>query len=134
MGGKYLLDTHTLIWYQGGNPKMSEQLIDKIKSKENVILFSQLSLIEIVIKQKIGKLPDFKTTIDRIYEQALEDGFSFLNIRNQHIASYLTVPFYEQHRDPFDRLLIATAYEEKAGIMTTDKNFLLYPELVKVLW
>ena len=53
MGGKYLLDTHTLIWYQGGNPKMSEQLIDKIKSKENVILFSQLSLIEIVIKQKI---------------------------------------------------------------------------------
>ena len=134
MTGKYLLDTHTLIWYQGGNPKISKQLIEEIQNKENIIFFSQLSLIEIAIKQKIGKLPDFKASIDRIYEQALEDGFSFLNIRNHHISSYEKVPFYEQHRDPFDRLLIANAYEEKAGIMTTDKNFLLYPEFVKVLW
>lgn len=63
MTGKYLLDTHTLIWYQGGNPKISKQLIEEIQNKENIIFFSQLSLIEIVIKQKIGKLPDFKQAL-----------------------------------------------------------------------
>lgn len=63
MTGKYLLDTHTLIWYQGGNPKISKQLIEEIQNKENIIFFSQLSLIEIAIKQKIGKLPDLKQAL-----------------------------------------------------------------------
>ena len=134
MSHKYLLDTHALIWYQGGHPKMSKQLIEKIQNRENLVFFSQLSLIEITVKQKIGKLPDFKSSVERIYEQAIEDGFSFLHITNQHIINYEKVPFHTHHRDPFDRLLIATAVAEDAGILTADRNFLLYPDLVKVWW
>ncbi len=134
MSEKFLLDTHALIWYQGGSRKMPKKLIDNIRNKENLILFSQVSLIEIAVKQKIGKLPNFKASIEKIYEQALEDEFTFLNILNQHINGYKKVPLYNKHRDPFDRLLIATAFEEKLDVITIDKNFLLYPELIKVLW
>ncbi len=134
MGEKYLLDTHALIWYQGGNTKLPIHVIDEIRNKDNIILFSQLSLFEITIKQTIGKLPDFKADIERIYEQALQDGFSFLNIENQHISAYRKIPVLERHRDPFDRLLIATAYEENAKIITADSHFSLYSENIKVLW
>ena len=95
--------------------------------------FSQISL-EIAIKQKIGKLPDFKINIERVYNQALDDGFAFLEIENRHINAYHEIPLYEQHRDPFDRLLIATAYIENSIVLTVDRNFSLYPEFIKIQW
>ena len=134
MGKKYLLDTHALIWYQGGNSKLSKKLIQLIQNKDNEIFFSQISLIEIAVKQKIGKLPSFKVEVENIYFQAIKDGFTFMDIINQHITAYQKVPLYEQHRDPFDRLLIASAFEKKADIITIDSNFSLYPELVNVVW
>lgn len=75
-----------------------------------------------------------KLSINQIYEQAIDDGFVFWEIQNKHIAIYHKVPLFEKHRDPFDRLLIATAYEEKVDVITIDHNFLLYPNLIKVLW
>jgi PIN domain nuclease of toxin-antitoxin system len=40
----------------------------------------------------------------------------------------------EDHRDPFDRLLIATAIEEGAAIITADEKFNLYADLIKKIW
>jgi PIN domain nuclease of toxin-antitoxin system len=97
-------------------------------------LFSQVSLFEISIKQKIGKLPEFYATIEEIYLQAVKDGFTFIGVRNQHIYNYNEVPLYKDHRDPFDRLLIATAMEENATIVSADEQLRLYADLIKVLW
>ena len=58
VGKKYLLDTHCLLWFQENNPKIPKRVMQEIQNPENLILFSQLSLYEIVIKQAIGKLPD----------------------------------------------------------------------------
>jgi PIN domain nuclease of toxin-antitoxin system len=91
-------------------------------------------LFEIAIKQKIGKLPDFQGDIAAIYRQALSDNFTFLPISNTHISAYATIPLFAQHRDPFDRLLIATAYEEAATLITIDSNFSLYSKLIELFW
>jgi PIN domain nuclease of toxin-antitoxin system len=133
-GVHYLLDTHVLIWFQENNPKIPERVMKEIQKSGNTILFSQVSLFEISIKQKVGKLPAFYATIEEVYQQAINDGFTFLNIQNQHIYNYNKVPLLEDHRDPFDRLLIATAMEEKAVILSADEKVSLYPDLVKVLW
>jgi PIN domain nuclease of toxin-antitoxin system len=133
-GVRYLLDTHVLIWFQENNPKIPERVMKEIQTSGNTILFSQVSLFETSIKQKIGKLPAFYATIEDVYQQAINDGFTFLNIQNQHIYNYNRVPLLEDHRDPFDRLLIATAMEEKAVILSADEKMSLYPDLVKVLW
>ncbi|MBD0293986.1 MAG: type II toxin-antitoxin system VapC family toxin [Flavisolibacter sp.] len=109
-------------------------MMQEIQNPENVICFSQISLFEIVIKQKIGKLPLFLATIADIYQQALKDNFTYLPVKNRHIELYDKVPLLEEHRDPFDRLLIATALAEEFTIITADKNFTLYSELIKVLW
>jgi PIN domain nuclease of toxin-antitoxin system len=133
-GVRYLLDTHALIWFQENNPKIPESVMKAIQEEGNIILFSQVSLFEISIKQKIGKLPAFNATVEEIYHQAIKDGFTFLAIQNQHIYNYNEVPLSEGHRDPFDRLLVATAMEENSVIISADEKFNLYNRLISVLW
>ena len=128
------MDTHCLLWFQENDPKIPAYVMQEIQNPENIILFSQISLFEITIKQQIGKLPDFKSTIEEIYHQALSDNFNFLPITNQHIYNYCNIPLLRDHRDPFDRLLIATAMEEDAIMVTRDNNFRFYKDLIKILW
>ena len=47
----YLLDTHCLIWFQENNSKIPERVMQQIQDTSNTILFSQISLFEIAIKQ-----------------------------------------------------------------------------------
>ncbi len=131
---RYLLDTHSLIWFQENNPKIPSNVMKLIQTPENTILFSQISLFEISIKQKIGKLPTFYATIEEVYLQAINDGFTFLSIHNQHIYNYSKVPLIEDHRDPFDRLLIATAMQESAIILSADHKLNVYTDIAKVVW
>ena len=56
MQARYLLDTHCLIWLQENNPKLPEHIIQIITSSDTIIYFGQISLFEIAIKQKIGKV------------------------------------------------------------------------------
>jgi len=134
MPNSYLLDTHCLIWFHENNPKIPSRVLDIIQNPENIILFSQVSLYEIAIKQKIGKLPDFKSDIIEIHQQAIKDNFTFIQLQNKHLSSYSKVPLHDHHRDPFDRLLIATAYEEEATMVTVDNNFELYRNFISILW
>ncbi len=133
-GDNYLLDTHSLIWFQENNPKIPEQVMKLIQQPDNIIFFSQVSLFEITIKQKVGKLPAFYASTEEIYGQAINDGFTFLSIQNQHIYNYIKIPLLKDHRDPFDRLLIATALEESAAILSADEQFKLYANMVSVIW
>jgi PIN domain nuclease of toxin-antitoxin system len=132
---RYLLDTHVLLWFQLGElDKISKGVLRIIQEDRNEILFSQVSLFEIAIKQAVGKLPQLQTDTDEVYHQGIKDGFVFLPIQNDHISSYKKVPLFDQHHDPFDRMLIATAYEENATIITIDKNFKLYGGFVDIFW
>ncbi|MBF0120223.1 MAG: PIN domain-containing protein, partial [Desulfobacterales bacterium] len=94
--------------------------------------FSQISLIEIAIKLKLGKL---KLHVDLpIISQTLQnDGYEQLNIQNKHILSYQHIPLYDNHRDPFDRLLIATALSENFSLITSDEKFILYQNLIPLV-
>jgi PIN domain nuclease of toxin-antitoxin system len=85
---QYLLDTHCLIWFQENNPQVPEMVMRVIQNRVNTILFSQISLFEIAIKQKIGKLPMFEATISEVFEQGIRDNFTFLPFQNHHIEAY----------------------------------------------
>ncbi len=130
----YLIDTHCLIWFQDNNPKIPKRVMGILQNPQNTILFSQISLFEITIKQQIGKLSKFTATIEEIFNQALIDGFTFLPIANKHLFQYNNIPLYEQHRDPFDRLLLATTLSEKATLLSADANFSLYKDILEVVW
>lgn len=105
-----------------------------IQDSNNEIFFSQISLFEITIKRKAGKLPAFDVSIEDLNERALDDGFAYLPIQNQHLFNYKKIPLNESHRDPFDRLLIATVLTENAIILSGDEKFKKNKEMIQLVW
>ena len=120
----YLLDTQILIWSIVSSGKLSRKV--KTILQENTIWVSQVSLYEIAIKQKIGKLSDFTISTEGLLKQMSADRFHLLPIKTVHIAAYEAIPLFPEHRDPFDRLILATAFEEDIPVISADGNFKLY--------
>ncbi len=96
---KYLIDTQILIWTIIEPNKLSPNAL-KILSG-NIIAVSQISLFEIAIKQKIGKLPTLNIAIPTLIKRVENDGFEILPIKNSHIGNYAQIPLIPEHRDPF---------------------------------
>lgn len=130
---RYLLDTQILIWSLEDNPKLKESSRTIIENPANAIFVSQFSLMEMSIKLKLNKLPEFIVSIEHIASQLLSDGFEILPVSNNHIFSYQQVPFFEDHRDPFDRFLLATALSEQIPIISNDEKFQIYKPLITVI-
>lgn len=130
---RYLLDTQILILYLQGNPKLKASLRTLIANPAHTILVSQISLIELSIKLKLGKLPEFIVSVEYIADQLISDGFSILPITNSHIFFYQSIPLFEDHRDPFDRFLLATALSEQIPIISIDEKLIRYRPLINVI-
>jgi PIN domain nuclease of toxin-antitoxin system len=52
---KFLINTHSLIWYVGGNKELSKRAVSIIEKPENIIYVSKASLWELAIKISIGR-------------------------------------------------------------------------------
>ena len=129
----YLIDTQILIWYQLIDQKLKSPVYAILTDESNKILVSQVSLYEIAIKQKIGKMPEIQISISQLVELIQKDGFEILGIKNQHINQYDAIPLFSDHKDPFDRLILATALSEQIPIISADENFKLYREIIDLI-
>ena len=123
---RYLIDTKIAVWAKENNPKLAPLVRSLLEDSGNEILVSQFSLIELSIKLKIGKLPGFIVSIETFIETLVEDGFVVLPVSNQHISTYQDIPIFDEHRDPFDRCIIATAHAEGLPLISADSQFERY--------
>jgi PIN domain nuclease of toxin-antitoxin system len=87
------------------------------------------SLWEFAIKLSLGKI-DFDGGITHLRGLIKQAGFIVLPVSESYLESVITLPFI--HRDPFDRLLIATAKTDDMTILTADENIQMYD--VSWLW
>ncbi len=92
-----------------------------IADADNQIFVSVVSIWEIIIKQKTGKLKTRECPEDWI-DQC---GFMVLNVTMEHLNALRKLPMY--HKDPFDRLLTAQAIKEDLWFMTRDSQIVHYP-------
>jgi PIN domain nuclease of toxin-antitoxin system len=121
---KLLLDTHAFLWWVGATPGLSRKARSAIGSGRNECLVSIATAWEIAIKVSLGSLR-VEGALDRFLpEQIAANGFQSLTIDLRHAARVATLPFH--HRDPFDRLLVAQALEEKLPMVTADPVFEKY--------
>lgn len=130
---KYLIDTQILIWFELASNDLKPHIYDILIDEQNEIFVAQISLLEIAIKQKIGKLPDLSWNTDAIVNQLLIDNIQLLPLRNTHIAAYSKVPLLAHHRDPFDRLLLASALAENLTVISADKHFREYMPHIRLV-
>ncbi len=124
----YLLDTHTCIWAIGKQSKLSATVRNILQEEENNFWVSKISLLEIAIKKKIGKLEEFEISFPEFIESIYSSGYYMLELSDEHFQSYININFHETHRDPFDRYLLAAAQSEKLAIITKDDKFQLYSQ------
>ena len=121
---KYLLDTHTLLWFLKGDKKLSDKALRLIDSPRNSKFLSIVSLWEIAVKVSLGKLVLDKP-FERLFpEQLYFNRIEILDITVDSLIKLTTLPFH--HRDPFDRLIIAQALVEDLPIIGTDAAFDAY--------
>jgi len=128
-----LLDTHTLIWSTEAAPSLSKKATLLIKDPTNNIFVSMVSFYEVAIKVSIGKMKLGKT-IEKFYQQTLAANIEVLPISPKYLETFANLPLFPNHKDPFDRLIIATALTDNLSIITTDAKFSLYKELVDIVW
>ena len=118
---RLLLDTHALLWWLSDDSRLGQQVRDLISDPENDVLVSVVSLWEITVKLRIGKLD---ANLLEILAVLPDMGFDRLDIADSHLVELAKLPLH--HRDPFDHLLMAQAIAEGAYFISNDQNVPLY--------
>jgi PIN domain nuclease of toxin-antitoxin system len=127
---RVLVDTHTFLWALLQDHRLSAKAKQILTSTEHEIYFSLVSLWEIAVKMKIGKLNTAGSSVSYIRDEMEEYGMELLPVRYEHILQLERLPLH--HSEPFDRLLIAQAIAESLPILTHDAAFPAYA--VKLIW
>ena len=126
---KFLLDTHTLLWWHENDSQLSTKVKDIIINPKNTVGVSIISFWEIVIKQTVGKLT-LEYSIEELVENCIKSNFRIIPMHFLHLNQLSILPLI--HRDPFDRYLIATAMSENLQLLSKDNQFSEYN--ITVIW
>ncbi len=125
-----MLDTHLLLWAAFEPARLSNRARKTLQSREVPLAFSLASLWEVAIKTSLGRA-GFAVDPALLHQALLTEGFAELPIRASHLARVATLPWV--HRDPFDRLLVAQAADEKLTLLTVDATLKRYGRFVKLV-
>lgn len=125
----YLIDSHTFLWFGTNDRRLPPGVADLIKNPENEIRICIASFWEIAIKFSIGKLP-LATDIFGLEAQADSLDIEIIPITVRAIQQTTLLPKY--HKDPFDRIIAATALITGNTLLSVDPIFDSYG--VKRVW
>lgn len=117
---RLLLDTHVLLWWLAGDPRLGTTMQEAIGDHTNDVLVSAASAWEMSIKSALGKL----SMPDDLVQELRRQGMSELAVG---IADGLAAGVLPRHHDdPFDRLLIAQARCHGLVMASADSRFREY--------
>lgn len=119
-----LLDTHVILWFLANDPKLSPVARAAILDPGNVRWLSPISLLEIALKNRLGKLPLPDAFVMMFPASLRASDIHLLPLEPEHIEPLTRLPMH--HKDPFDRLIGATAIVEGFTLVSTDAAFELY--------
>ena len=127
---KVLIDSHAIVWWMTGDPRLSDTAHQLLSSSVHQRMLSLASLWELSLKVSTGRLLGIGSTIRDLREAVDAQSIFILPINYEHILRFEHLPGH--HGDPFDRLLIAQALTEGLTILTADSKFHRYD--APILW
>jgi PIN domain nuclease of toxin-antitoxin system len=118
-GGRYLLDSHILVWLDAGDERLRPSVLEMLRRAEQRYL-SAATAWELSLKQSAGKLRL------RAPVSAMLEAFRLveLPVKIRHGDCAAQLPLH--HRDPFDRMLVAQALMEDLILVTADGKLAEY--------
>jgi PIN domain nuclease of toxin-antitoxin system len=127
---KLLLDTHAFLWWLTGDTRLPRKARDAIDSDANQTHVSAASAWEITTKYRIGKLDNAAAIANDVRAAILSQSFVELPVTVAH--GQRAGALLGEHRDPFDRMLIAQAILENMALVSNEARFDAFA--VKRLW
>lgn len=118
---KVLLDTHALLWWLGGDERLSAGARAAIHSAEHTVLVSAVSAWEVATKFRIGKLPGAEEAARDMAGCLRSQGFVAVPITLDQAQRAGLLPGH--HRDPFDRMLIAQSLAMGVPLVSNELIF-----------
>lgn len=71
--------------------------------------------------------------IAKFADNVEKNGFTWLDIKNEHMLAVATLPVFDDHRDPFDRLMVAQSLCEQLLLLTVDSKLARYGATVRIV-
>lgn len=127
---KYVLDTHAVLWIADESARLSPRVRALARTQPVEALgVAAITLLEIARKAHDGEIalrPDPADWLDDLAHR-----FEILPITPQ--IAWRSVGLEWSHRDPVDRLIVATALEHRRTLVTQDKEISRWGG-VPVIW
>lgn len=127
---RYLLDTHTFLWWNMDDAQLSSMAKELIADGNNEIFLSAATAWEIAIKTARGRLTLPEDPTRYVSNRMNLHGFQALPVQVHHAVQVYKLP--QHHADPFDRLLIAQSQIESLPLISADADIRKYG--VEVIW
>ena len=109
-----LIDTHVFLWFEMGSIRLSLALRKTIAQSDERVFISAASFWEIAIKRRIGKL-----VLDGS-PRAAAAAAGFLELPIDAADAETAGALDWEHRDPFDRMLVAHCLNRAMTLVTAD--------------
>ena len=121
----FLLDTCTFLWIVADSPELSDKARRLFINPDNDVFLSVASAWEIIVKNKLGKLPLPEPPHDFILKWRIQHDIESLPLDESAVLQLSRLPEY--HKDPFDRIIICQAIANGLVILTPDNQISKYP-------
>lgn len=120
-----LLDTHVWIWSQEQTGKLGARSTESLSDREISLYVSTISTLEIARLVEMGTI-ELSGTLDSWVEGSLDSLYcSTIEISHEIATAAYGLP-QGLHRDPADRILVATARLNELTLLTADQRILDY--------
>lgn len=120
---RLLLDTHILLWTLSDDARLTTKARKIIENAADIYV-SAATFWEMAIKVGLGKL---NVDIEEIRQYCIDSGFIELPVSTEHAIAVKDLEHH--HRDPFDRIIVATAMTEPMKVLTADPLVAQYTDL-----
>ena len=132
---RYLLDTHTLIWAIVDKNKLSKPVLKILQDNDNKLFVSAVSFWEIAIKQGKGKIEFENFQIRSIPDYCKRLAIVQIPLMSEEATNYSDLPAYENHKDPFDKMLICQCISGNYTLISKDEKMKYYKDIgLECIW
>jgi len=123
---RYFIDTCVLKWLLEKNKRVKDINYDIDYYQGNYAISIE------VLKEFANLLAAEKIKIDANFNQLLkylaDSNIEICNFEKYHLKQLFDLPYFEEHRDPADRNIIAHAIADNRILISGDGNFALYED------